>query len=495
MRMPNALNWRSDLQGQKNAMSSEGPGLPDIEQGLSRLERQWLVEAIRLREEQAGLLEDAEANRYARLTGTTLAQRIEYRALWLARRDGLRTALQHLRQSARLALLLMLLLSLLTGAGLAYAALGNGQQPVNIFQALFSLLGLNWLMLLIWLSGFLVRGDSASVLGRLWLWLSEKFARDARAAQLLPALLLLLQRERLGRWGLGLLSHGLWLLVQLAAMGVLVGLLSIRRYGFVWETTLLDSDTFVAFTQGVGALPSVFGFELPAIDLIRASGQSAVEAEAARQGWSIWLIGAVLVYGIMPRLLLFLLCFWRWQYGRARLALDPDQAAYVALREQLQPSSERLGIVDAAPADRHSSTGMEPIPAANGHGAVLVGIELDESQPWPPPGLAASIRNAGVVESREQRRLLLDELSLHPPERLLIACDPRRSPDRGTLALIDEMVRTAETAKIWLLSPPPGVAVDRAREEAWRHVLQERQLALGRVELLHWLETGSECAR
>src|SRR5690606_40513375 len=70
---------------------------------LTTLDRLWLTEAVRLREEHAGPLEDDEANRRARAQGGELAELIEYRALWLARRDGLIDALQHWRQGARLA--------------------------------------------------------------------------------------------------------------------------------------------------------------------------------------------------------------------------------------------------------------------------------------------------------------------------------------------------------------------------------------------------------
>src|SRR5690606_37281595 len=156
-----------------------------------RIDRLWLCEAIRLREEQTGPLEDGEANRRARQAGPRLEQRIEQRALLLDERDGQLTALRHWRQGARLALLALLLLALLSGAGLAFAALGDGQRPVNVFWALGSLLGLHLLTLLGWLGGLLFTRDAGSALGRLW-WLSEKLARDAQAAQLGPALLLLL---------------------------------------------------------------------------------------------------------------------------------------------------------------------------------------------------------------------------------------------------------------------------------------------------------------
>ncbi|WP_286750930.1 DUF2868 domain-containing protein, partial [Pseudomonas sp. UBA2522] len=72
-------------------------------------------------------------------------------------------------------------------------------------------------------------GEHGALLGRLWLWLSERLARDARAAHLAPALLVLLGRQRLGRWLLGLLVHSLWLVAMLSAVGVLLTLLATRR--------------------------------------------------------------------------------------------------------------------------------------------------------------------------------------------------------------------------------------------------------------------------
>ena len=67
--------------------------------------------------------------------------------------------------------------------------------------------------------------------------------------QLAPALLLMLQRQRLTRWGLGLMVNALWALAMLAALVTLLLLLATRRYGFVWETTILGGDTFIALTD------------------------------------------------------------------------------------------------------------------------------------------------------------------------------------------------------------------------------------------------------
>ncbi|WP_162874416.1 DUF2868 domain-containing protein, partial [Pseudomonas viridiflava] len=170
------------------------------------------------------------------------------------------------------------------------------------------------------------------------LWLSEKLARDAQAAQLAPALILLLQRKRLNRWVLGLVVNSLWLIALLSALVVLLMLMSTRRYGFVWETTILSSDTFVSLTQTLSTIPAWLGFSVPDESMIRASGNGALSIENARQAWAAWLVGVLLVYGILPRLMLAALCLWRWKSGHAGLRLDLEQPDYLELRERLMPS-------------------------------------------------------------------------------------------------------------------------------------------------------------
>ena len=397
---------------------------------LTPLQNLWLTETVRLREEHAGPLDDLEANRLARTAGGDLPSRIQRRALWLAERDGLTAALKHWLQGARLALVLLMIFAVLSGAGLAFAALG--QTPVNVFWALGSLLGLNLILLLSWVLGLIFAGEHGATLGRLWLWLSEKMARDAKAAQLAPALLLMLQRKKLNRWALGTLVNGLWLLAMFSALILLLTLMATRRYGFVWETTILSADTFIHVTHALGYLPSLLGFNVPTVEMIRASGDGALDIESARQAWATWLVGVLVVYGVLPRLLLTLLCFWRWNSGKAALRLDLNLPGYAQLRERLMPTSERLGVNDPEPAQLHRvESGVGELAS---EGALLVAIELDEQRPW-PPALPKNVSNAGILDSRESRHKLLEQLSRFPPARLAIACDPRRSPDRGSLAL------------------------------------------------------------
>jgi hypothetical protein len=456
---------------------------------LTGLQTLWLTETVRLREEHAGPLEDMEANRLARSAGGDLPTRIQRRAVWLAERDGLANALQHWLQGARLALIVMAVLSVISGAGLAFAAMGDGQTPVNVFWALGSLLGLNLILLISWALGLVFAGEHGATLGRLWLWLSEKLARDAKAAQLAPALLLLLQRHKLNRWAVGTLVNGLWLLAMLSALVILLTLMATRRYGFVWETTILSADTFVAMTQTLGALPALLGFSVPTVEMIRASGDAALNIESARQAWAAWLVGVLLIYGVLPRLLLMLFCRWRWKTGQAKLHLDLNLPGYAQLRERLMPTSERLGISDAAPAQLHRVE--SGVTDQQSDGALLVAIELDDQRPWPPQ-LPKTVGDAGILDSRESRHRLLEQLSRFPPARLLIACDPRRSPDRGSLALIAELARNAAATRVWLLQAPPGEALDAERLGDWHIALQQLELPFADCAPMNWLETGHE---
>ena len=455
-----------------------------VTDSLPPLQTLWLCETVRLREEQTGLLEDSEACRKARATPGPLALRLQVRGLFLAQRDGLLIAMQHWLQGAKLALWLLILSAIIAGVLLAKTALSGAPQAINIFWALAGLIGLNLLSLLAWLFSLVFSAQSSSPLSQIWLWLSNKLARDAKAAQLAPALLVLLQRHNLLRWGLGRLLHGWWLLTLTTALLSLIALLATRRYGFVWESTIVASDSFVTLVSSLGTPAAWLGFAIPDSSLIQHSSLHALEDEHARHIWASWLLGMLLIYGIVPRLACSLLCEWRWQRGIKTLQLNPNDPVWQPLHERVQPSSERLGVIDAAPAELPSST---PGAQITGQAAVIVAIELDDSVNWPPE-LPPHVFNAGVIDTREQRRKILDQLSANPPARLLLACNPQRSVDRGTLHLIAELSRTAVQTQIWLL--PTDTTEERLN--TWQEQLDILKLPHSRLAPLAWLEHGHE---
>ncbi len=424
---------------------------------LSPLEARWLAELVRRREERDGALQDAQANAAALAAGGDLETRILRRAEALGAREGWLEALLRWRTRARLTLLAAAALALLAGFGAAAGVLGDGSRPVNVVWAVGGLLGVHLASLVLWLLWTALAGrghglSAGGLFGRLWLRLVALADRSAAAADLPGALGGLLGRGRAAAWGLGAVSHGLWaLLLGGAALGVLV-LLATRRYGFVWETTILSADAFVAFAAWLGALPGALGFPVPDAATVAASGEQAMQAEAGRRAWAGWLLGSLLVYGVLPRVLLAAGCALLWRRTTAALKLDLARPGYARLRFRLQPASERLGVSDPAPAglpapQRHTAQAV-----ADGE-AALLGLELDAAEPWPPAcdeaGWPAGLHDGGRLDSREQRHTALAVLAGRPPQRLLVVVDARQTPDRGSLGFIAELADHAGETRVW----------------------------------------------
>ncbi|MGH8595809.1 MAG: DUF2868 domain-containing protein [Gammaproteobacteria bacterium] len=441
-------------------------------------------EAIRAHEEHAGLLPDEQANLIARRSATALSERIQTRAWLLARDHGERDLLARWQYGARFAGAGMGFLAIVTGVGFAFAALGDGHRPVNLAWALVCLLGLHSVSFLLWvLTLTITAGESGHTLGRLWLAASDRVGGGA-GDRLSASLFALLQAKRAGRWLFGFVVHAWWLIALISATVMVLTLLLLRRYGFVWETTLLTSETFVAMTRALGAVPALLGFTMPDEATIRATGEVA-STLAERHAWAGWLLGVVVVYGVLPRLLLALYCWQRWTLAKSALTLDLDQPGYAVLRERLAPGSERLGIYD--PETSRSTLSTAPTRRLAGIGALIVGIEIDPADAWSPP-LPDGVGNAGVLDNRDQRQRLRAQLARQPVLRLLIVCDSRRSPDRGTVALIRDLAAGATDTRIWLLTAREcGEA--RHRKD-WESALCGMNFAQTANPPLNWLATG-----
>lgn len=457
----------------------------------SNFEQRWLAEATRLCEESTGPVDDAAALRVARATGGNLEQRIILRAAHLGSAKGLRSAQGTLRQHAAPLAIGALLLAIGAGAGTASSVLGSGSRPVNIVWALGGLLGLHGLTLLLWLAGrWLSIGQSGSLAGQLWLWLRHRLSKAQPLAWVMQAQFDIARQTRATYWWLGRISHALWLTTLSAALLTLIFLLATRRFGFVWETTILPADVFVRATQMLAALPAALGMAMPDTTMVlNAGGSTAIDAD--RHAWSRLLVATVLLYGIVPRALLLLLCQAKWRQAQRRFRLDLTLPAYARLRHSLMPDAEHTGICNAAPAHLPEFHAGHRTPDAEGR-RCLMALELADDLPWPPPDFPPA-SDAGRIDNRAARRAALDRLAQHGAGRLLIAIDARLSPDRGTLALIAELSRYANATAIWLY----GLPADESRPQYWReglasidlsaeHVFDNRAAARG------WLEAPDD---
>jgi hypothetical protein len=103
--------------------------------------------------------------------------------------------------------------------------------------------------------------------------------------------------------------------------------------------------------------------------------------------------------------------------------------------------------------------------------AMISGIELEGE--WPPVGLGSAIVHTAMVDSRDTRNTALSQVAQLNPRRLVIACDARHTPDRGTLRLIAELSSYAGKTLVWLQPPdeaqPPTGA--HGRISVWKNQL------------------------
>lgn len=409
----------------------------------------WLADAVRIREQAEGMQADEALVARLRAGRDSVEARIIARASEIGARWGMDESIRRWVSRERLVAWVLGVVAVLAGFGAALAVLGDGGRPVNVVWALGGLLGLHLLSLTAWVVALGVAGGrSGGIPGRVWQAISARFAVGGNAEAVGRARLRLHARTGLERWWLGAVTHGFWLLLLLGMLlGLLLGL-ALRRYGFIWETTILPATVFEGLVTSLGWLPSLLGFPVPDGELVRASGDVALAGEAARRTWSMWLVGCLLAYGLLPRLALWAFCSWKLSIGRRRLRLYPDDPAFAGLAERLAPSSERIGVSDAAPERLERAHVAAPHQA--GGAAMVVGIELDSARVSWPPGLPAAVRDGGIVDSREQRARVLAAIEATMPARLLLVCDPRLSPDRGSLALIAAMSAHAGACGVWL---------------------------------------------
>jgi len=457
---------------------------------------------MRLYEARKGALDDREALRQARsLSGVDAEGRVVARGNHLAGQYGVTETVAALQSRSDWLTAVLLLLMLVGGFGVAVAALGDGSRPVNVIWTLGGLLGFNLLSLLLWLAGSSlgrvsgrVTDSAGGVFGRLWWWASRRLASGETAALAAQAGIGLLRRARLLVWWLGSISHAMWLGILLGVLGGMLLALSLRRYGFIWETTILPAGVFVDFVTLLGWLPARLGFPVPDAAMIRASGAAAGgTSEAAAIAWAAWLIGCVTVYGILPRLILYIFCVIRLKRGERRVRLDMSLPEYAALIARVTPASVPLGVSDAAP-EQLMQSHLQAGHVISDGGAMILAIELRPELCW-PPALPTGVIDGGMIDSREQRRQALTRLSARPPARLLLACDSRLSPDRGSLALIASLSRHAGDCRVWLMDAVAGENDERLAH--WRDGLHEAGLPLYRIfadeiSALSWLEHGDD---
>ena len=396
--------------------------------------------------------------------------------------------------------------------GISYAV--SDSQTINIYWLLLVLLGFNVFSVLLWLAGISlnVKSLAGGVLARLTLWFTRFLERrhfvgnrildstaSASATQTgnIDKKYLVTQADqawlschfsgRIGKWRLSQLSHQLWLVYLLSGLFYLLLLLSLRQYDFVWGTTLLSDNAFIKLTSVLSTPLQMLGFATPDLAQIEATriGSGLVASAQHRYHWAQFLIGSLLCFGIIPRMMLWFWSAFMLGIARRSFRLDEYLPYYIKLRTQLMPLAHGQ-IVDAdtlPPPPTETDNISSEMPAAHRLPAetLWVAVELDERVQWPPAAVPPD-NILGVVVDRESHRHALQNLQAKKCSAIAVAVSASRLPDRGVQRIVCNLMH--DCAQRWLvLLTDDGMdtVISGKRLAAWYRLAEACEIPADRV--------------
>jgi hypothetical protein len=430
-----------------------------------------LYKTIEQAETQQGWLDDGAANLLAVSKAKSPDQWLLMRAHVLSDQAHFTDPLTVMRSTALFANFLFWLVCAVGGFLAGLSVLGSANTPVNVLWVVLSLLGLPTLTLFIWVGAMLLGKRSSlggGVLGRLTLSLLKRFIRAPHVNMFWQAWHQTTSASGAQRWLFSMLTHGFWLVALSFTVFSMAIAFSVKHYVFLWETTWLDPQTFVQIATFLSAIPAQFNLTMPDYTLIAQSGNAAVDAWEARSLWARWLIAVILVWGVLPRLFLFMLSAWRWHQTTANLIPDTTDAYALACLARLKRAQTRLepegepGLPDTWRARSKAIS----VPSTASDIAVL-GIELRALPSW-----AQQWASLGIVDNLSSRQAVLQTLTERPLNKLLIICDAMQTPDRGTLRLIDNLQQFARHNHVFLMH-----AVEGSHTQIWQKSLNKMGLS------------------
>jgi len=440
-------------------------------------DKRLLIEQIRYIEKEQTLDYDAEEITASRQHD--FEDRLWQRAQYLAGRYDLNASLAQAARRSRYANTVALIIAVLLGAfGVTYAITDiiGSHHTINIYGLLLVLLGFNFISMLLWLTGISLnmKGLTSGALARLTSWLPSYFENkkspDAQvSAQADRAWLACNFSGRVGKWQFSRITHRLWLLYLFTGLIFLVLLLMVRQYDFVWGTTLLSDNIFLKLTDILSAPLQTLGFSTPTADQVQQTriGAAQVLTVEHRSSWAQFLLGALLCFGILPRIL-----FWLWSVlmhanARRRFTLDYYLPYYIRLRQQLMPLATHGQIVDADTSPPIVSE--TPTKTTEQHAlpenAKWIAVELGNNINWPLSSVTAD-NNLGQIIDRDSMTRILDNLQ-QTTSVIAVAVSAARPPDRGVQRMITQLTSNSEQCWLVLLRNNVDESIATTRLAAW----------------------------
>lgn len=449
-------------------MSIKSPSFTDV----VRIEQLRHIEATQKERLSFASIPDMPAYPSGEFNYANFVKRLNDRTNLLIRDNHLQDVLQQPQQHFGYAQKACLLLALVLG-GVAASQAVSESATLNIYWLLAVLLGFNFISLLLWLVGMVmnIQGLSSGIVAQLVSWLPFRQHKESTIASVASrAWWESCLTGKIGKWRISALTHQFWLVYLIAGLVLLVLLMLAKQYNFTWGTTLLPDGSLPKITRILGAPLEAIGLSVPQDEQIAASRMGAKGQDSeTRTAWATFLIGALVLYGIIPRIVVLGLSLLMQRWHESRYQLDLYLPYYITLRQQLMGSPMKTAVVDADPyADKTrtqrvanaqiAGTNKSALP----NNAVALGIELDDSVRW-PESITCRI-NIVDQDSQDQAISLIKKLK----EPLVLGVAAHRLPDRGVQSLVKELVEHA-AQKPWMivLQQNTSKSVALTRELAW----------------------------
>lgn len=356
------------------------------------------------------------------------------------------------------------------GFGSTYALMQHNS--LNFFLILVGVLGMNTLMLVLWL--WRVWRKQADV----WMletWL-PKGASNTPMGINLQAVVAQLYAQRSqnagSRWAAYAFSHQL-ALCALGGMALAAfALLTVRQYTFNWQSTLWGAPTFALWVDVLAWLPAHLGFATPDAQAVQAAQNHANTEHAA--AWGSLLLGSIVCYGIAPRFVAWGIC--RVQQMRFPDVLDLHAPYYQNIVQKWQQR-----ITDSADDYRADEVvAAAPLPTIALDGDVVrwaVLLDMPTAQPrWFAQALGQDWVDKGSVAEREDFATLQAALKQETVQ-LLVGVRANSLPDRGNVRRLVQLADAAHGGMALLLlhQENANVGINSYTEivQQWRNTARE----------------------
>ena len=461
---------------------------------ISNFDKRLLIEQIRFMEAEHPLACDTEEVLPDFSEHSDFEDRLWQRAKHLIDNYDLSSALGRAARLSRYARIVALIVAAVFGGlGIGYAV--TDSFTINIYWLLLVLLGFNLLSMLLWLIGISLnmRGLIAGVLARLTSWLpghlkNKSSSSNQAGNQADRAWLDCNFSGAVGKWHFSKITHQLWLVYLFTGLAFLVLMLMVRQFDFVWGTTLLSDTIFIKLTDILSAPLQALGFDTPSADQVQDTrvGLAQTLTVEHRYRWAQFLLGALLCFGIMPRILLLTWSALMSVYVRRHFTLDYYLPYYISLRQQLMPLASHGQIIDADNSPpviseiSAKTSSVTPVPHKLPDETLWVAVELGVNISWPLLSISAA-KNLGQVVDRPSLESIQQQLQSENCPVIAVAVSSARPPDRGVQRVIASLMSSSDQRWLVLLQSHEDEPVSSTRLEAWYRLAEASKVPADHV--------------